>query len=91
MFAIWLYSHEEDLSVEENRQYDAFLAREMRPPAIHSPNLPKPYVNWMRLNTNMKRNLPTPMRCPKLGCSQDPNFYNLTVPDYNHALYQALH
>jgi hypothetical protein len=83
IFAIWLHSHEEDLTVEEEEQYNGYLAREMRPPPIHSPNLPKPYVNWMRLNTNMRRNLPIPMRCPKDGCSQDPNFYTTTVPTYN--------
>ena len=58
MFAIWLHSHEEDLTVEEEAQYNGYLAREKRPPPIYSANLPKPYVNWMRLNTNMYRNLP---------------------------------
>ena len=87
MFAIWLHSHEEDLTVEEEEQYSGYLARESRPPPIYSPNLPKPYVNWMRLNTNMKRNLPIPMQCPKNGCSQDPNFYTTTVPTYNQTSY----
>ena len=26
MFAIWLYSHEEDLTVEEEEQYNGYLA-----------------------------------------------------------------
>ena len=87
MFAIWLHSHYEDLTEEEKEQFNGFLARMLRPPPIHSPNLPKPYVNWMRLNTNMKRNLPIPMMCPKDGCSQDPNFYTTTVPTYNQTPY----
>jgi len=87
MYAIWLHSHDEDLTVEEAEQYDGYLVRQTRPPPIYSPNLPKPYVNWMRFNPNMRRNLPIPMMCPKLGCSQDPNFYNLTVPTYNYTPY----
>merc|ERR1719341_3160107 len=87
MFAIWLHSHEEDLTEEEEQQYDGYLARQMRPPPIYSPNLPKPYVNWMRFNPNLMRNLPIPMMCPKLGCSEDPNFCNLTVPTTNQTPY----
>ena len=52
------------------------LARRM-PALIYSPRLPKPQVNWQRLNTN--RDMPTPMKYPIFGCSPDPDFYTTTV------------
>jgi len=47
------------------------------PPPIIVPD-PRPVVNWNRLNTKQKRNLPTPVRCSLLGCAQDPDFYSKT-------------
>ena len=68
----------EGLTVEEEEQYNGYLARQLRPPVIFSPTLHKPCVNWMRLNTNMHRNLPVPQKHPKHGCSVDPTFYSTT-------------
>jgi len=47
------------------------------PPPIIVPD-PRPVVNWNRLNTNQKRNPPTPVRCSLRSCAQDPDFYSKT-------------
>ena len=77
MFALWL--HQEDLTPEEEVQYDKYLQKKLRPPPIHSPTLKKPWVNWTKLNPFQHRNLPQPSPFPIQGCSPDPEFYLKTV------------
>lgn len=74
-FGLWIFAKEP--TQEEVKEYDSFLARQL-PKPIYSPTLPKLHVNWMRLNTNMFRNLPQPTRCTVYGCSQDPAAYTRT-------------
>lgn len=73
MVGLWLYTVEP--TVEEQEKYEKHLLKQMRPDPIYSPDLPKAKVNWQRLNTNMKRNLPMPDQYPVHGCAQDPEFY----------------
>jgi hypothetical protein len=76
MIALWLFSVEP--TQDEQEKYKKHLEKQMRPDPIYSPTLPKLHVNWMRLNTNMFRNLPQPTRCTVYGCSQDPAAYTRT-------------
>eukprot|EP00092_Neocalanus_flemingeri_P020864 GFUD01022602.1.p1 GENE.GFUD01022602.1~~GFUD01022602.1.p1 ORF type:complete len:404 (-),score=120.29 GFUD01022602.1:325-1470(-) len=76
LLGIWTFL--EEPTAEEEKMYDDFLVGSP-PGPIYSPRLPQPYVNWMRLNTNMLRNLPVPMKMPLYGCSPDPTFYSSTV------------
>lgn len=39
---------------------------------------PRPIVNWMKVNTHAKRNLPKPEFLPVLGVSMNPTFYQTT-------------
>jgi len=39
---------------------------------------PRPIVNWMKVNTHAKRNLPKPEFLPVLGVSMNPTFYETT-------------
>merc|ERR1719318_2483603 len=74
MIALWLFSVEP--TVEEQEKYEKHLEKQLRPDPIYSPTLPKPRVNWCRLNPNMKRNLPQPVTVPVQGCCQVPEFYS---------------
>jgi len=56
-----------DTSADEEAEYDAFLREQNRPPVIYSPVLPKPKVEWHRINTNVCRNLPKPKNFPVYG------------------------
>ena len=56
--------------------YEEFLAKQVRPIPIYSPEFPKPYIQWGRLNTNIHRNLPKPQKFPIHGAAQDPAFYS---------------
>jgi hypothetical protein len=74
MIAMWLYSVEP--TMEEQEKYEKHLEEQMRPDHIYSPTLQKPTVNWSRLNTNMKRNLPQPVPIAVHGCCLVPEFYS---------------
>ena len=76
MIALWLFTVEP--TMEEQEKYEKHLEKQMRPDPIYSPTLSKLHVNWMRLNTNMFKNLPQPTRCTVYGCSQDPAAYTRT-------------
>ena len=71
--ALCLFSVE--VTKEEDKEYDEFLKRQVTPPVIYSPNLPKPTVQWGLINTNIHRNLPKPQPFPFHGAAQDPDFY----------------
>jgi len=79
MLAMWLYQVEP--SKEEEEKYDQYLCGQLRPPPVHSPCLPRPYVNWNKLNPFQHKNLPAPQSFPVLGCSPNPSFYATTMPD----------
>ena len=76
MIAMWLFSLEP--TKEEQEKYEKHLEKQMRPDPIYSPTLMKPRVNWSRLNTNMLRNLPIPVKYSMHGCAQSPEFYTST-------------
>ena len=71
---LWLFTVEP--TQEELEMYEKVLEEQIRPPPIYSPSLPKPRIQWTRLNTNMFRNLPQPEQLPIFSCSQDPQFYS---------------
>lgn len=73
MIALWLFTVEP--TVEEQEKYEKHLLKQLRPDPIFSPTLPKAHVNWHRLNSNMKRNLPQPVPVAVQGCCQVPEFY----------------
>ena len=79
MFAIWLFM--EELSPEDELQYDLYLQKNARPPPIHSPTLQQPCVDWTSLHPSQYRNLPTPEKFSVQGCSQKPSFYTETEED----------
>ena len=79
MFALWLY--QEELTPEEELQYDRYLQQQLRPLPTHSPPLLKPFVNWAKLNPFQHRNLPAPSLFPIQGCSQVTSFYTATMRD----------
>ena len=67
MLAMWWYSVEP--TPEEDAWYDRHLRAQLRPPPVYSPHLPKPHVNWNRLNPGQLKNLPKPSPLPVQGCS----------------------
>ena len=73
-----LWTYIEEPTAEEEEMYEAVLLEQIQPPVIYSPRVAKPHVNWMRLNTNMYRNLPVPSPCPIHGCAEDPKLYTAT-------------
>ena len=75
LLGIWTFL--EEPTEAEVQMYETFLVGP-RPVPIYSPHMPRPCVNWTRLNTFMHRNLPPPTRFPVQGCSQDPAFYTTT-------------
>ena len=78
MIAMWLFSVEP--TVEEQEKYEKHLEEQTRPDPIRSPDLPKARINWHRLNPNMKRNLPDPVKFALHGCAQNPEFYTTLAP-----------
>ena len=68
-FGLWTYLVEHNKA--ELEVYEKYLQGPPEPPPIWVPD-PRPVVNWARLNTNIHRNLPHPMKFHLLGCSQDP-------------------
>jgi len=75
LLGIWTFL--EEPTEAEVQLYEAFLVGPP-PGPIYSPNMPKPCVNWARLNTNMHRSLPPPRMFPVQGCSPNPAFYITT-------------
>jgi hypothetical protein len=71
---LWLYTTEP--TVEEMVMYEFHLQLQIRPPPIYSPPMPKPRVNWSKLNKWQIKNLPEPDSFPILSCPQDPAYYN---------------
>jgi len=75
LLGIWTFL--EEPSEAEVQLYEIFLSGPP-PGPIYSPPMPRPCVNWARLNTNMHRNLPPPKMFPVQGCSKDPALYTTT-------------
>ena len=75
LLGIWTFL--EEPSEAEVRLYEVFLVGPP-PGPIYSPPMPRPSVNWARLNTSMHRNLPPPKMFPVQGCSKDPALYTTT-------------
>ena len=75
MLALGVYSFKEEVTPEEEEQYNRFLQKQLRPDPISSPHLPKTCVNWNRLNLGQFKNLSSPSELPVSGCSPDPDFY----------------
>ena len=55
--------------------YEFHLNKQIRPPPIYSPNLPRPTVNWANLNKHRRKNLPDPELFPVHFVPADPTFY----------------
>ena len=72
MISLWVYTVEPTL--EEQKKFDKYLEKRMRPDPIYAPTLPKARVNWPYLNPNINRNLPVPLEYPFHGCALDPDF-----------------
>ena len=84
LYGMWIHATEPNIeeeafimapSSEELQKHEELLAKQIRMKPIYSPTLQKPQIQWTRLNTNMHRNLPQPMKSPLHGCSPDPAFY----------------
>ena len=69
VLAIWFHHGVEELTPEEEVQYEKYLQQQVRPPPVHSPHLPRPRVNWAKLNPFQHRNLPKPELFSVQGCS----------------------
>jgi hypothetical protein len=76
LMVLWLYTAEP--TVEEMTMYEHHLRLQIRPPPIYSPPMPKPRVNWSKLNKFQLRNLPEPNLFPILSCPVDPAYYTTT-------------
>ena len=75
-----------DTTKVEDDEYDAFLREQDRPPIIYSPVLPKPRVEWHRINTNVCRNLPKPTNFSVYGAAQDPAYYESRLSQHHEGL-----
>ena len=85
MMGIWLYADSMEPTQEEMAMYEFHLQLQIRPPHICSPPMPKPRVNWSKLNKFQLKNLPEPDSFPIRSCPQDPAYYTTTYEKrYNH-------
>lgn len=76
LLGIWLFTMEP--TKEELLMYEDHIRLQIRPPPIYSPPMPKPRVNWAKLNKFQLKNLPEPASFPVLSCPEDPAYYTTT-------------
>ena len=75
LMGIWLFADTMDPTTEESAMYEFHLNKQIRPPPIYSPNLPRPTVNWANLNKHRRKNLPDPELFAVHSVPADPTYY----------------
>ena len=76
LMGLWLLVADQEIqpSTREMELYEDFLRLQVRPPPIYSPDLRRPYVNWVNLNKHRRKNLPDPVFFPVQSAPTDPAF-----------------